>query len=70
MSLENVKSMDEVLRNDRDLESLEQLNVKKDIEYSFNYLATEVYFINNEGLYQDYCGDMITEFENHTGFSL
>lgn len=70
LSWEDFKDMNEVLLHYRELEALEQLNVKEDIEYSFNYLATYVHFINNEELYQDYCGDMITEFENHTGFPL
>lgn len=62
--------MADILRTHKEYVALQKLNPYKDIEYSFNYLATDVCFVNNEELYQDYCKDMMEEFESNTGFSL
>lgn len=70
LSMEQFRDMDGILRAYRELDALEELDVRADTEYSFNYLATSVYFINNEEIYQDYCKDMLDEFERNTGFSL
>lgn len=70
LSMEQFKDMDGILRAYRELDALEELNVHTDTEYSFNYLATYVYFLNNEEIYREYCEDMLDEFERNTGFSL
>ena len=70
LSMEQFKDMDGILRAYRELDALEDLNVRMDTEYSFNYLATYVYFLNNEEIYREYCKDMLDEFERNTGFSL
>lgn len=70
LSMEQFKDMDGILRAYRELDALEELDVRADTEYSFNYLATSVYFIDNEEIYRDYCEDMLDEFERNTGFLL
>lgn len=53
-----------------ELEALESLDVREDIETYHNYIDTHVWFRNNEEIYRRYLSSAMDDFEDHTGFCI